>query len=226
VVTVLGVTVSFEDLVIEGGVASRRAPRDGGGPTNRDGTLTLRDVLVRANRAKRGGGIFTTGSVTLEGATRITGNDADEGAGGVKVVGGSLTMNGSSTIDGNGASVAFAGVLLDGANLTLNDHSSIRGNRPSGVRARRPSGIVMNDHSSIRGNEPRGGVHLESGPSLTMNDSSTITRNTAGVVFEGREGGGIYVHKGTLVGVICAPRLDANVFKNSPDDCIRNGHPF
>jgi hypothetical protein len=50
-----------------------------------------------------------------------------------------------------------------------------------------------------------------------MNDSATITDNAA----RWSPGGGVWVSSdgGTLVGVVCAPKRDANVFGNSPDDC-------
>jgi predicted outer membrane repeat protein len=254
VVTVLGAVVTIEDLMIEDGAATVGEARwqGGGGILQSAGTLTLRDVVVHRNTARRGGGIASSGTLILAGATRITGNDAEERGGGVKVIGGRLTMNDASSISQNDAG-GGSGVYLDGGTLTMNDRSSIRGNRFSGVRADRgtivmndrssirghprgggvrtyaPSTLTMNGHSSIRGNaagNDGGGVDLGPRSVLTMNDASTITRNTAGVVFEGREGGGIYVHGGSPVRVICAPRAGANVFGNAPDDCIRNGQPF
>jgi hypothetical protein len=53
---------------------------------------------------------------------------------------------------------------------------------------------------------------------LTMNDSATITRNTAFANVRPR-GGGVRDGGGRLVGVICGPNANANVFDNSPVDC-------
>ena len=47
-----------------------------------------------------------------------------------------------------------------------------------------------------------------------MRDSATITQNIADSA-----GGGVYSYRGDLVGVICAPNANANVFDNSLNDC-------
>ena len=51
VVTVLGVVVAIEDLTITGGDTTGNK-KYGGGLTNRAGTLTLRDVIVRDNKTR------------------------------------------------------------------------------------------------------------------------------------------------------------------------------
>ena len=67
---------------------------------------------------------------------------------------GSLTMNGASSISGNDA-FAGGGVFVDGGRVVMNDHSSIRDNE-GGIRADDGT-VVMNDSSSIRGNAKSGG---------------------------------------------------------------------
>ena len=74
VLTVRRVQVLIEDLTVQGGEMPRwlapKGRRFGGGISNRGGTLVLRDVVVRRNRGKDGGGIFNTGALTLDGDTR------------------------------------------------------------------------------------------------------------------------------------------------------------
>ena len=140
-VTVLGVVVTIENLTIEDG---RPQVRAGSGLTNEQGTLTLRDVIVRRNQARRAC-IFNTGTLTMSGASRIADN---RGLGVYN--GGSLTMNGASSIIANDR----MGVHLKGGRLTMNGHSSIRDN---GVGVHAAVGtIVMNDRSSIRGSDSGG----------------------------------------------------------------------
>ncbi len=85
VLTVLWDEVLIEGLTIEDGMAIRcwfpKVLRPcGGGITNRGGTLRLRDVVVRRNRGKDAGGIYNTGTLVLEGATRIIGNTCSAAA--------------------------------------------------------------------------------------------------------------------------------------------------
>ena len=227
VVSVRWVAVTIRDLTIEDGASPSGAGRNGGGITQRGGTLALINVIVRGSHGRRGGGILSTGTLTLHGATRISGNDSGRG-GGVYILGGTLTMNDRSSIRGND----FTGAHIDGGTVVMNGHSSIRGNPlGSGVRMDHHAALTMNDSATITRNtagNSGGGVQMYDHSALTMNDSSTITRNTAGTVFERQEGGGIYVSRGggRATGVICAPMANANVYGNSPDDCVRNGIPF
>jgi hypothetical protein len=238
VVTVLGVAVTIEGLTIEGGVMPWTTKVDGGGIKNKRGTLTLRDVTVRGNKARRGSGIFNTGTLSLDAGSRISSN-ANRGSGfGAGVYNqGTLAMNGASSISENDARNG-SGVYLDRGTLTMNDHSAITDNEWNGLYARRGT-VVMNGHSSIRGTALGGGVRLREDSALTMNgsstiagnhstnnaggvwvhDGSTLTMNDAATITRNTGGAGIYVYGGTLVGVICAPKANANVFDNTPDDC-------
>ena len=104
----------------------------------------------------------------------------------------------------------------------MNDHAFTRDNPGGGVRLYDHGSLTMNDSSTITDNRAMvgGGVLLREDSTLTMNDSATITDNAARAS-PFRAGGGVWVSRdgGTLVGVICAPKRDANVFGNSPDDC-------
>jgi hypothetical protein len=153
VVTVLGVAVTIEDLTITGGDTTGNK-KYGGGLTNKLGTVTLRDVIVRDNKARQGGAVRNTGTLTMAGASRISGNTRR----GV-FNRGTLTINGDSSI-----SEHADGVILDGGTLTMNGHSTIHGNWEgvvAGWRFHSDGGtIVMNDRSSIRGHRHGGGVRL------------------------------------------------------------------
>jgi hypothetical protein len=241
VVALLGAVVTIEDLrIVDLTLEDGATPggRRGVAVANTQGTLTLRNVVVRANRAWSGGEIYSTGTLMINGASSI------EHRGGVYSRG-ALVMNGASSI----SETDGLGVFLKGGSLTMNGHSSIHDNR-GGVGVTRGT-IVMNDRGSIRDNDRGGGVRLIRQASLTMNDSTTIAGNGAGgggggvKVREGSalamngsatitdntadlgypsvdfRGGGVYSDGGSLVGVICAPKANANVFGNRPDDCAR-----
>jgi hypothetical protein len=128
-------------------------------------------------------------------------------------------MNDHSVISDNGG-----GIRADDGTVVLNESSSIRGNATSGgIRLFGASSLTMNDSSTITGNasgRDGGGVELGSGSLLTMNDSATITGNRAGITFHNNHGGGVSSYGGRVVGVICAPKANANVYDNNPDDCL------
>jgi hypothetical protein len=91
----------------------RAAPRDiiigfpsnGGGIITFGGTLTLTNSEISGNTADIGGGIDTTNcTVTLDAASRVTGNtavDADFGGGGIYRDGGTVTLSSSENVTGN-----------------------------------------------------------------------------------------------------------------------------
>ena len=56
---------------------------------------------------------------------------------------------------------------------------------------------------------------------LTMQDASSIHGNSATKF----GGGGLYAHGGALVGIVCTPEVTANVFGNTPDDCLLRSAP-
>ncbi len=178
-----------------------RTTRDGGGIVNR-GTLTLRSVVVRDNKAVNGGGVWSDpyGTLVLDGNTVVKRNVADVG-GGIRVAG-SLVVRGSALITANEA-ISGAGVAvepgLDGTTgrVGLEDDARISGNTASymggGVYVSISSVLTLDDSASIRGNkaERGGGVYNAGGAvtdpgRVTLNGSSTISGNVA------RYGGGLY----------------------------------
>jgi hypothetical protein len=138
--------------------------------------VTLRDVVVRDNRAALGGGIWTAGSVILNGRSRVVANRTTKYSawcdwcnrslpgGGIYVRSGRLTLNGRSFVGDNTAQGHGGGVYLHSGALTLNGDSRISDNTT--VTA---GGGVYNY-----------GVIVDGGyATVALNDRSTITRNVA-----------------------------------------------
>jgi hypothetical protein len=213
-----------------------------GGPGHSAGALTLVDSTITDNWASTGGGIYiggipglqNAGPVILNGDSSISGNRAEGGGGIFALFADSVvTLNDHSTIsdntgggiatnhlsavilnddstvsanDGPGISLAYASVILNddsaiigntgggilgaGPNwsVTLNHRSTISGNDGGGISGGALGGVTLNDSSSITGNTARlgGGIHLQYS-SATLNDNSSISGNHAD------DGGGIYV---------------------------------
>lgn len=234
-----GVVVKIWRLTIQAGRA-RRFPH-GGGITNR-GTLKLRDVIVRRNRAAgRGGGILNEGTLRIGGASRIKDNTADGPGGGIYNAGilrlrGTTRVKANTARDGAGiyntgaarlrelsrvsynrtARLGSGGGVYNRGDLTMNAQSSVWRNRSAfGGGVANVGGVVtMSDASAISRNRAQavGGVASDSDGTLAMSGSAAISRNRA------NQTGGLR-SSGTLVGVSCAPQTYANVYWNKPDDC-------
>src|SRR5690242_15886126 len=125
-------TVRLANLVITGGVVTDLTYplNDGGGILN-DGTLLLHNTVVRGNRANdHGGGIYNsaTGTLTLNGESKVHGNRSDHGGGIANF--GTATLDGSSSVNGNAVRHFLHGRLGGGIYnegvLTMNDSSSVR----------------------------------------------------------------------------------------------------
>ena len=228
-------TLTVRSLTVRGGVEENSC---GGGIWNR-GDLTLRDVIVRGNRADEGGGICNDrrSTLTLNGTTAIRDNTAEYRSGGVHNLG-TLIMNDLSSISGNLSRGDWeqGGGVGNGGLFVMNDASSVSGNTAfAGGGVGNERRLVMNDASSISGNSAVLGAGVHNWRRLTMTGSAAITGNTATDV-----GGGVYIgtdgthaaHPASragiqpgaepgsiLVGVTCGPQTYANVYGNTPDDC-------
>lgn len=191
VLTVQHSAVVIKNLTVEGGRVQWTAPkpRYAGGIANLDGTLTLRDVVVRRNRGMKGGGIYNSGTLMLTGATVVTENRAGRHAAihndGMLIIGGTtrvtrnlggifnrgtLTLRGDSRVDHNRAWQGD-GAIVNIGSFTMDDASSVRGNGDLGVD--NTGTLTLNGASSIIGNW--NGV--DTSGTLTMNDRSRISRN-------------------------------------------------
>lgn len=128
-----GVEVTLTNLVVTGGTAF-----GGGGILNNGGTVNLNHASsVSGNNASIGGGIYNTGTVNLNDASSVTGNHADFRGGGIYNEG-TVNLNDTSTISGNTAGTRGGGIFnLASVLYTLN----LNGGTVSGNAA----GIEGND---------------------------------------------------------------------------------
>jgi hypothetical protein len=245
-----GITVNIGRLVFAHGARQWRQQVDpyatSRGCIRNEGTLSLRDIVVRRCEATNGSAIVNKGTVRVVGHSRVNGN-----VGTAVYNYGHLTLGGASLVRGNGCGVANWGTLiLDGTSniggnrwsrghasgcavsnlgtFVMNDTSSISDQRSlDGGATYNTGAFVMNDASSIHHNTsvPSAATDLDGGEgggvwnagSLTMNDSSSIHDNIA----EGGDGvegrgGGLYNASG---GVLVGVNCGANVSGNTPDDC-------
>lgn len=178
--------------------------------------LTLNDVTISGGAlidtaadpyCCEGGGIWNAGRLTLNDST-VSGNQAENGGGGIfNGASGYLTLNGS-TVSGNRANDG-AGIYNDNGYLTLND-SVVSDNqadlytyygRGGGIFSER--GQVGVNQSTVSGNYARGGGggiymfrphNYINGGTLTMTDS-VLSNNTA---YLPGGGGGIAGRYGTI----------------------------
>jgi hypothetical protein len=172
-----GVVVVLNNLVITRGAASH-----GAGIYN-SGTATLNNVTVTGNTAASvGGGIFNNGGIVFLNDSRLTNNSGVAG-GAIATIYGSLTISGMSSIDGNTASVG-AGIAAKGTNIVFNDKSVVSGNTAqsaAGVDLREGGSLTMNGSSSVSKNTATGnylgGAILVVDTLVTMNDQSSIVGN-------------------------------------------------
>jgi hypothetical protein len=202
-VLTLNAVVTVANLAIMHGAKPTGTGDNGGGIAN-TGTLTLRNVVVRANRANEGGGIYNAGTLTLNGATSVRHNYP----GGI-LNDGSLTMNDTSSVTANRWRSGIYGV----GDLTMNDSSTVARHRHfAGIT--QSGTITLNDQSSVRGNDDFYGVFVDTGGALVMNGSSSIANNAGGIANGGtvtlndsasvhgnraRRGGGVFNGTGCVL---------------------------
>ena len=177
---------------------------DSGGGIATTGTLTLRNVVVRANRGE-GGGIYNTGALTMNGSTSVRHNYA----GGI-LNNGTLTMNDTSSVTENRWRSAIFGV----GDVTMNDTSTVARHRHfAGIAT--DGTITLNDEASVRDNDAFYGIWVYAGGELVMNGSSSVAHNAGGIANEGtttlndsasvhgnhapRRGGGVYNLLGSVL---------------------------
>jgi len=170
-----GASLALSNATLQGGGAGS----SNGGAILNDGSMDLNGVTVQQNAAVYGGGIYSSGSLTLEGGTLISGNLArgrpgygstpggDAKGGGLYAAGGAVTMT-STTVSSNTAQGGVGDV----------QHGRFRGGFGSG-----------------------GGMYVAGGTVTLTND--TLTSNTAaqGASLKGGgygAGGAVFVAGGTV----------------------------
>jgi hypothetical protein len=132
-----------------------------------------------------GAGIAGTGAVTLNDSSSINGNVADVNGGGI-FSGGSVTLNDQASVSANTAAGTGGGILTgNGGTVTLRGSSSVDGNEAGtdgGGVYNNGSAVTVNGTSVITGNTAGtqgGGVFNTGGGTVTLNDSGTISGNSA-----------------------------------------------
>jgi hypothetical protein len=186
-------TVAISGLTIADGRG------DVGGGILSSGNLTLTDVLVSGNTATDfGGGIDSFGTLIV---TRcfVTGNTAiNDGFGGGIDTGFGMATITESTISGNAATrggglVTFGPTMIRSS--TVSGNSGSQGGFTWGGGIYNNSGTVTIINSTISGNETTGdGGGIINFSTLSL-ISSTLSGNAASGFFGG---GGIYINSGTL----------------------------
>ena len=216
-----GTDVALENLTISGGRSSSDFPAGGGGiGAGSYTTLSLDQVSVTDNIAAgtfgQGGGIFSSGAVTLI-HTTVSGNSAAGtygGGGGIdaaevtlinSVVSGNNTSgNGGgiltrrvtltdSTVSGNTADGSGGGIDSTYATLTS---STVAGNAAAGSGGGLEGLVVTISNSTITDNSAAfrgGGINRDLLGILKIYSSTIVGNSTSG---ENQDGGGIYAGGG------------------------------
>ncbi|CAN5758666.1 hypothetical protein BH23CHL8_BH23CHL8_07820 [soil metagenome] len=184
-------TVSMRKLAINGGSGSEVVSvgvLDGGGVVNK-GTLVLRRVVVRGNRATNGGGLYNDGALTLRDSSVVRNTVTTHGGGIIIDLGATVRLMGSTRISGNTAAHWGGGIYNGNATLTLRGSTVVKDNT-----AEQRGGGIYNDAATLR-----------------LVGAASIHHNTAPVGF----GGGVFKDGGTYDNVVCG----GNVHHNTGGNC-------
>jgi CSLREA domain-containing protein len=213
------VTVTFENLVIEGG---NLASGNGGGIfVATEGTLTLRNSIVRNNETNlgNGGGIYNAGILIMTNGSEVSGNSAAGSIGGDGIYNaGTLNISGNSVIRDNRVSALIPGGNggdgggihnADGGSVTVTS-STIENNRvgttignlnDGGGIYNAAGGTVDITSSVLNNNRANNGGGVFNAGELTI-DASTFTNNLATTASGPSAGGAIYNIGGGSTSVI------------------------
>ncbi len=186
-----GATVNLSGLVIADGLVTN----DNGGGINNSGTLTLDSSVVRNNSARYGGGIYNTGTGTVQVSnSTLNGDSSIYYGGGIYNTGTGTVQVSNSTLNGNSAGGDGGGIYNTGTGIVQVNNSTLSSNRGSGI-FNNAFGTLEVSNSTISGNTGNGifnGYHndsetedFRSKTTVVVNDS-TISGNSA------QEGSGIY----------------------------------
>jgi fibronectin-binding autotransporter adhesin len=221
-VTITGGNASAP-LIITGG--SIRGANGGGILVDTaNSTLTLNHVQIAGNRALQtgapndptggiGGGIYSAGSVTLQGSA-VVGNRADTGGGGVGVNAGAVTLTQGSIVGGNrsrrgeggGISVATGSVSLGGgSHVDGNSARDVGGIMVGTTVAAADTAVSVTGGSTVNGNSSTagqrqnpnnlggGGIAVVALGNVTIDGSQVNGNSTVGMY-----SGGIVVGLGSV----------------------------
>jgi hypothetical protein len=193
-------SVTLSGLTISKGSANGSTTFKGGGIYNA-GTLTVSNSTLSGNSSAAGGGIANSGTLTVSGST-LSGNTADRGGGIFSSIG-TVTVS-NSTISSNTANQGGAIYLRDGAltvsGTTLSSNVATRG----GGILNSQQGTLTISGSTLSGNSASEGGGIENFGTVTVNNSSRITGNTALVGFgvDVYNLGVLYLDISSIIGIL------------------------
>jgi predicted outer membrane repeat protein len=206
-------------------ITNNRTNGQGGGIFN-GGTamLTLTACTVTNNRALYGGGISnpSSGTVRLERDSRVAGNQATNGGGGIFNQG-TLTLSESVVTENIANDGGGISNLNSSSSFTLRNGSTVSANEAAvngGGIQNFVGTVTLEDTSRVAGNRARtgGGIFTEGGAArVTLHGESIVTDNDASPDFAD-SGGGIFNSSSWGSGTVAF--FDAGrVTENRPNDC-------
>ncbi|MDD3409345.1 MAG: right-handed parallel beta-helix repeat-containing protein, partial [Eubacteriales bacterium] len=175
-----------------------------GSGSDRPALTLADDSSISDCKAEKGGGIYAdNASVTLHNRAALRDNSARLMGGGLHLLGSAstLTMDGSSRISGNqttedsGAFMGGGGARLDGgAKAFMSGNAAVAGNTAhydgGGFNLCDSAALQMSESASVSGNTATwgngGGVNVDRGAQLLLSGFATINQNTAHI-----NGGGV-----------------------------------
>ena len=218
-------TMNLNDVTLGGpsvfdGNAVGSSPGNGGGlhVTGSATTNIIGGTVQNNTAASEGGGLWNsaTGTMTVTGtlidSNTASGDDADNGGGGIFNDGGTLTVNGGATISNNmadGTSGSGGGILSTDGMVRVGGGSSVNNNHANragggvevidGTFRLQNSSLNFNDAGNGAANPGNGGgLHVSgtSGTDTRIKNSQVIGNEAAS------EGGGLWNQAGSIMQVV------------------------
>jgi hypothetical protein len=239
-----GATLTLNNLTLQNGSESGSGPSAEGGAIYNQGTLVLNAVTVESSSTHgstgadgtrknpvgqpgsdaSGGGIWSSGALTLENGTLVQNNSAVGGNGGnAYPEPGGMGGNGGNAY---GAGVYIAGGTANLAGVTLSGNLVVGGNGGVGLNAF--GGGRYN--AGYPGNAFGGGLYVAGGSVTLSND--TVENNQAfggsnsttgaPLQFQDAYGGGLYVAGGSVT--LCSDTVEYNTAKGSINAATGHGY--
>lgn len=166
--------------------------RGGGVGATSWSNIDLRGVVIGANMAQVGGGLYLQGSTLVAAVSAIDGNRAERGAGIFAVTLSTIDLRDGTSCSGNTASLSFGGCVSLQESTLVASSATIQNNMANtyggGLHAFRASTITIADGTEVSHNMARdgGGLYLTEQCSLDFTGRVSLHGNAAGLV-----GGGI-----------------------------------
>ena len=219
-----GVYVNNGTFNMYGDAITENDANYGGGVYVNNGTFNMYGGTIKSNESSKGSGSGSGGAgVYMESGNFIMKNTAsvieneigrESNGGGVYVKGGTFTMNNDASVADNKATYGNScggGVYVGGGTFEMHNNASVTKNIATGRSATlngagvyvtgRDTTFTMHDSASVTGNQAKngGGVYVEESGKFEMNDTASVSSNTAsGNTADQGDGGGVYVKSGTF----------------------------